>query len=65
MSASIEPGYYWAGRGREKAPIVLEVYDVSGELWVKFMGSHYTLHLADTETQFEFLQRIAEPKAYK
>jgi hypothetical protein len=61
MSASKKPGFYWASSGRGNAPVVLEVYEVSGELWVKFMGSHYILDLAQAEAEFEFLQRIPEP----
>jgi hypothetical protein len=62
MTASRTPGFYWARRGRGKAPIVLEVHDVSGELWVRFMGSYYILDLAEAEEEFEILQRIPEPE---
>lgn len=62
MTGSKTPGFYWACRGRGMPPIVIEVYDVFGELWVKFMGSHYILHLAETEKTYEFLQRIPEPE---
>jgi hypothetical protein len=61
MTTSKTPGFYWARRGRGKAPVVIEIYDVSGELWVKFMGSHFILDLTETEEQFEVLQRISEP----
>jgi hypothetical protein len=65
MSASKKPGYYWASRGEGEAPVVVEIYDVSGELWVKFMGSHYILDLAQADEEFEFLERIPEPGSSK
>jgi len=65
MSASKEPGFYWADAGPGKSLVVLEVYEVSGELWVRFMGSYYILDLAQADEEFEFLQRIPEPETSK